>query len=56
MRISRLGLHFKTCNAFWKDLFFLITYRNYNLRGHWKWRGPKLFFRQLFRGIKEEVE
>ncbi len=46
MRISRLGLHFKNKNAFWKDLFFIIAYRDCDLRGHWKDRGPKLFFRQ----------
>ena len=46
MRISRKGLHFKYRNAFCKDLFFFIAYYGYNLKGHWKNRGPKLFFNQ----------
>lgn len=53
MNISRLGLHFRNRNAFWKDLFFVVAYRNYDLRGHWRERGSRLFFRQCWASFKE---
>ena len=54
MRVSRLGLHFKNRNAFWKDLFSWPIKIELSLS--WKRRGQKLFLKQCQVAFKEWIK
>lgn len=51
MRISRLGIHFKNRNVFWKDLFSWPIKIEFTMS--WKRRGQKLFLRQCVDAWKD---